>query len=238
MFGGSAVELTTQALFELAHATPLCQSPKSGEGGSGGARGLSEEERVRVYESLTKLDFSIAAPARGPPPYMQPIQYFDVPSNRWHSLECHVIGYKDNPNDQDLAEHSSYGIYPSLDRAGMAACVASDGEVYLFGGLQTTFVPDPTIAAPLGDEDLQAKAAAVKAGAGRQSSAVLRLEELGRPPTAPGMSRRLRAMLKAEAFVSSLGAEEKAAEAARKAAENKVVEVVHAWEKSDEVMIR
>ena len=124
MFGGSAVELTTQALFELAHATPLCRSPKSGEGDSGGAHGLSEEERVRVYESLTKLDFSIAAPARGPPPYMHPVQYFDVPSNRWHSLECHIIGYKDNPNDQDLAEHSSYGIYPSLDRVGMAACVA------------------------------------------------------------------------------------------------------------------
>ena len=104
---------------------------------------------------------------------------------------------------------------PFLDRVGMAACVASDGEVYLFGGLDTVFNPDPTIAAPLSDPDIQAKAAVVKAQMGRRSSALFRLEELGRPPTAPGMSRRLRAMLKAEAFVNSLGAEEKAAEAKR-----------------------
>ena len=86
----------------------------------------------------------------------------------------------------------------------MAACVASDGEVYLFGGLDTVFNPDPTIAAPLADPDIQGKATAVKAQMGKRSSALFRLEELGRPPTAPAMSRRLRAMLKAEVRALSL----------------------------------
>ena len=71
-------------------------------------------------------------------------------------------------------------MYPSLDRVGMAACVGSDGECYVFGGIQTKWVPDPTVAGPLSDAEIMAKATAVKSQEGRRSSALFRLEELGR----------------------------------------------------------
>ena len=97
-------ELRRKALFDLAHATPLCDKAPDGES-------LSEEERARVYESLTKLDYSIAAPARGPPEYMPPIQYFDVACNKWHQLDCQCVDYKDHPQVSTSCSPCKSGLY-------------------------------------------------------------------------------------------------------------------------------